>query len=131
MFEGDFSARTKSPWHHARDALLLPGCCRQMNVVGHQHVGVHFTAVAPDCSAEGVSIGPVVLIVCKARLAAMTVLHDVLWISGRFDMRKARHRPKLSKSLLRLQFSMTCVFGSGAARWVAGVSSGCTLDSND
>jgi len=61
---------------------------------------MHLTAIAVGCFPEVVSISPVVLLVCEARLTAMAALDKVLWISGKFDAGQVRHRARSPKTLL-------------------------------
>jgi hypothetical protein len=48
-----------------------------MDMVGHQHVGVHPTALAHQCLVQPTEVGTPVLVVEEARRAVVAALHDV------------------------------------------------------
>jgi hypothetical protein len=47
------------------------------SVVGHQHVGVHPTALAHQCLVQPTKVGTPVLVAEEARPAVVAALHDV------------------------------------------------------
>jgi hypothetical protein len=63
----------------------------QVNVVGHEAVGVHGATMLPRVFRKVAEVRPVIGFGKKARLAVDSPLHDMQWTFGQNGTRRARH----------------------------------------
>ncbi len=77
--------------HQARRPARARRRDEQVNVIAHQHVGVHGACAMQGALAQPSEVGDAVAVVRKARRAPEPTLHNVQRDTGFFGAGKARH----------------------------------------
>lgn len=85
--------------HRFGEALLLMRCDEQMDVGGHQHVGVQIAAVCGAGQLEFFEIELAVGIGAEDFAAVVAAQNDVLRLAGYDESGQARHFPPLDKRM--------------------------------
>lgn len=77
--------------HHARRTTRCIRCEQQVDVVGHQYIGMQGAAVLVRGFAQFLPVAQVVGGIGEAGLPVVAPLHDVLWNAGEVESGQACH----------------------------------------
>lgn len=80
--------------HQARDSPHFVGSHQEMDVIGHQDVGMQHATVSQQPFPQALEVALSVLIIEKARKPVVAALHHMLRNTGEIRTRESSHGPK-------------------------------------